>query len=423
MDLRRRLAQLDALTPRARPERPDPAGARGGGAAPAGAKAAAPVDTAAAWERLAARLALAPVPTPAGPAWAREEPPLAAAPPPPRSLAALADLLEAPTGGPGAAAAGAAAERAAPDVRGLLLLDTETTGLAGGTGSLAFLVGCAWWEGGRLRRRQYFLPAPGREAPLLLALAGLAQGFTTVVTYNGQGFDLPLLRTRALLARLPDPLAHLAGWDLLRAARRLWRRRLPDCRQATVEAEVCGRPRAADDLPGALIPPVYFRWLREGAAPQMPAVFRHNGRDLAGMAAILARAGEAAVAVAAPPAAGAPPWPWQDAWSAGRLCERRGRPPAAAAWIEAALRDGEPHEALYADAVRILKRAGAWERAAAVAEEALRRCGSRPWLHRTAAILYEHRLRRPEAALAHARRLDEPARLARLARKLREGTA
>lgn len=410
MDLRRRLAQLDALTPRAA----------------AAAAAAAPVDAAAAWERLTSRLSLSPVPTPAGPAWAREEPPLAAAAPSPRSLAALADLLEAPLGGPGAAAtavAGADTERAAPDARGLLLLDTETTGLAGGTGSVAFLVGCAWWEGGRLRRRQYFLPAPGREASLLLALAGLARGFTTVVTYNGQGFDLPLLRTRALLTRLPDPLAHLAGWDLLRAARRLWRRRLPDCRQATVEAEVCGRARAADDLPGALIPPVYFRWLREGEAPQMPAVFRHNGRDLAGMAAILARAGEAASVVTAPLAAGEAPWPWQDAWSAGRLCERRGRPPAAAAWIEAALRDGEPHEALFADAVRILKRAGAWERAAAVAEEALRRCGSRPWLHRAAAILYEHRLRRPEAALAHARRLDEPARLARLTRKLREGTA
>ena len=123
----------------------------------------------------------------------------------------------------------------------IVFLDVETTGLAGGTGTLVFLVGVAWWTAdGALEVRQLFLPGPGREAPLLAELARVAARFRVVATYNGASFDLPLLRTRARLARRRDPFRHLVSWDLLVAARRCWGRRLPDCRQQTIETTVCG---------------------------------------------------------------------------------------------------------------------------------------------------------------------------------------
>jgi len=403
VDLSRRLAQLDALLKAPRSAAPPDAAAR----------ASAPADPAAG-ERLSRRLGLAAVAGAGGEVWTRDDRHSGLPPPSPDALAALGRALAPWTrGGAPAAPAPSCAEE-------ILLLDTETTGLAGGTGTLVFLIGCAWWEGADLRTRQWFLPAPGREAPLLGAVADAARGRRVVATYNGAMFDLPLLRTRALLSRLPDPCAELSGWDLLRAARRLWGRRLPDCRQPTVEALVCGTPRDADDLPGALAPQAWFRWLRAGDGGDLEGVLEHNRRDLRGLAAILLRAARSAQDLDGPPG-GAGGIGWQDAWSAGRLHARARRTDLAAAWIEAALA-GLPEpaaapEALYADAVRLLKRAGAWERAAQVLDLAHRATGGRPWIHLEAAILYEHRLRRLDRAWEHARSLGDARRLARLARK------
>lgn len=417
MDLARRLAQLDALLKGPRP-------AEGVGVPVP--SPVTPVDSGAV-ARVVSVLGLTAREVTGGEAWACDAAEPAPCPPPePATLAALAALL-APRGAV-AALSGADADAPAPlTVGGLLLLDTETTGLAGGTGTVPFLIGCAWWEAGTLRTRQWFLPTPGREGPLLADLAAHARRFAAVVTYNGQTFDLPLLRTRALLARQPDPLAGLHGWDLLRVARRLWGRRLPDCRQSTVEAQVCGIAREGDDLPGALIPQVYFRWLRAGDPGELPRVLAHNRSDLRGMAAILAAAGTRAADLATLTAAGAAPaWPWADLWSAGRVCERQGRRELAVAWLAVALaaRDGGAPERFFADAVRVFKRGEAWTDTATALTAALTAVGDRPWLHREAAILYEHRLRDLPRAHAHAQRLGEPARLARLARKLgRSGPA
>jgi len=388
VDLARRLAQLDALLKSPAPPAPP-----------------APTDPAAE-AALCAALGLAPRETAAGPVWARDETLARAAPPPAASLAALADVLGVPGGA-------VAAEE-------LLLLDTETTGLTGGTGTLAFLVGCAWWEDGTLRARQLFLPGPGREAPLLAAVADLATRFRAVATYNGARFDLPLLRTRALLARRGDPCAALAGWDLLRAARSLWGRRLPDCRQPTVEALACGLPREPGDVPGALAPQAWLRWLREGDGGELPGVLLHNRRDLRGMGAILAAAAARAEAVNAGPGPDSG-HPWQDAWAAGRHQERRRRPAEAAAWMEAALaglaQPAAAPEVFYADATRLFKRVARWRAAADTLGLALAAHGDRGWIHREAAILYEHRLRQLDQAWRHAVRLGDAARLARLERK------
>lgn len=306
---------------------------------------------------------------------------------------------------------------------GILLLDTETTGLAGGTGTLAFLVGTAWWDGEGLRVRQYLLTSPSAEDALLGSLAELAARFAVVVTYNGQTFDLPLLRTRGILCRRRGLLDGLAGLDLLPVARRLWGRRLPDCRQATVEIEAGCTHRGADDIPGHLIPAAWWNFVRRGETGILREVCEHNLWDLQGMAAIL----DAAIArsrLLDAPLSGrqSGPLPWQDAWSLARLCERRTDASwearsAAADWIVAALPDAARQEApprFYADAVRILKRVRDWERVGALLVECAQRHGPSPWAHLEAAILYEHRLGDPRRALAHALELGDGHRAARL---------
>ncbi len=332
----------------------------------------------------------------------------------PRSLAPLTRVLTAPV-------------PADVPADGILLLDTETTGLAGGTGTLAFLVGTAWWDGDGLRVRQYLLTSPSAEDALLGSLAELAARFAVVVTYNGQTFDLPLLRTRGILCRRRGMLDGLAGLDLLPVARRLWGRRLPDCRQATVENEAGCTHRGADDIPGHLIPAAWWNFVRHGETGTLREVCEHNLWDLQGMAAIL----DAAIVrsrLLDAPLSGPPsgPLPWQDAWSLARLCERRADAPlearsAAAAWIVAALPDAARQEApprFYADAVRILKRVRDWERVGTLLAECAQRHGPSPWAHLEAAILYEHRLRDPRRALAHAQELGDEHRAARLRARL-----
>jgi len=166
----------------------------------------------------------------------------------------------------------------------LLYLDTETTGLAGGTGTYAFLVGAGFFDGEAFEVRQYFMRDLDEEPALLSALDALFRRFDGLVTYNGSGFDLPLLETRFVLARrrFPAEAFHL---DLLGPARRLWSARLTDCRLGTVERHVLGFARD-DDVPGALIPSVYFDYLRRKHPGQLARVFDHNRHDVLSLAAL-----------------------------------------------------------------------------------------------------------------------------------------
>jgi uncharacterized protein YprB with RNaseH-like and TPR domain len=174
---------------------------------------------------------------------------------------------------------------------GLLFLDTETTGLAGGTGTYAFLVGVALVEGRRLVVRQFFMRDFDDEPALLAALEPLLARASAVVTFNGAGFDLPLLETRFVLARRrwPSALPHL---DLLRPARRVWTGWLADCRLATLETAVLGLDRA-DDVPGAFIPLIYFDYLRSRRAAPLRRVFEHNRTDVLTLVALVGWFGRA----------------------------------------------------------------------------------------------------------------------------------
>ena len=183
----------------------------------------------------------------------------------------------------------------------LLFVDLETTGLMGGAGTYAFLVGCAWFDGGSFRIRQYLMSNPMVERSMLGAIAELAGEAGTVVTYNGKTFDLPLIETRYLFHRLDTPFAGLPHVDMLHPARRLWRGHATGgdeygmvdagCRLQTLERTLCGFEREGD-VPGFEIPDRYFRYVRTGDARPLEGVLEHNRLDLLSLALVTARAAQ-----------------------------------------------------------------------------------------------------------------------------------
>lgn len=172
------------------------------------------------------------------------------------------------------------------DFRRCLFIDTETNGLAGGSGTYAFLVGVAYWEGEEFLVRQFFMRHPGEEPALLAALAPLLERFSGFVSFNGKAFDLSVLEARFILARQPRPLKQRPHLDLLHPARRLWKRRLPSCSLGTLEARILGSTRSQADVPGYLIPQLYNDYLRDGEPGPLEGIFYHNAQDLLALAAL-----------------------------------------------------------------------------------------------------------------------------------------
>ena len=173
----------------------------------------------------------------------------------------------------------------APEVP-LVCLDTETTGLGTAAGTVAFLVGLGWWEGSCFRQLQLLLPDHADEPALLAAVEAVIPPDAWLVTYNGRGFDWPLIVTRYRLLRRPPP-AHAGMLDLLPQVRRLFRYRLGDARLATVERELLGVHRV-DDVAGWEIPGRYLAFLRGGGAGPLVPVVAHNAEDVCSLARLLA---------------------------------------------------------------------------------------------------------------------------------------
>ena len=169
-------------------------------------------------------------------------------------------------------------------------LDTETSGMAGGTGTYAFLVGAGRFEetaSGRIfRLLQFFMRDPGEEPALLEALSDFLAPCEGLVTYNGKAFDAPLLKTRYTLQDIPIPFDDYAHVDLLHLARRLWRDRLPSRTLKYIEENVLDAPRTSEEVPGYEIPWLYFDYLRDGDASEMKGIFYHNAMDIVALAAM-----------------------------------------------------------------------------------------------------------------------------------------
>src|SRR5580700_2979736 len=205
----------------------------------------------------------------------------------------------------------------AADLRNRLFLDTETTGLSGGTGTYPFLVGLAWWDGGGLQVEQFFMRDHSEEHSVLLALKERMAERPVLVTFNGKSFDWPLLDTRYRMTRAISSHAPEAHLDLLHPARHLWRLRLGSVRLAELEWHVLGKRREADVI-SELIPQIYFNYLSGGAPDPLVPVFLHNQMDLVGLAALAARMFSL---LAGPEAAGADAYEF---YGMSRICERRG---------------------------------------------------------------------------------------------------
>jgi uncharacterized protein YprB with RNaseH-like and TPR domain len=172
----------------------------------------------------------------------------------------------------------------------VLFMDTETTGLAGGTGTLVFLLGLARLDDDGLMLRQYFLTGFAGEAALLDSAAEFIDNAGTVVTYNGKSFDAPLLAARYRLAGITDPFAALPHVDLLHPTRCAFANCWEDCRLQTAERRLIGF-RRVDDLPGSLVPEAWFGWVRWGATQMLPKILEHNRWDLVSLTALLSALG------------------------------------------------------------------------------------------------------------------------------------
>jgi hypothetical protein len=199
----------------------------------------------------------------------------------------------------------------------MLFLDLETTGLAGGAGTYAFIVGCGWFDCGTFRLRQFFLSDFAAERALLESVAELADDVDCLVTYNGKTFDLPLMETRFALQRMEAPFAEAAHVDMLHPARRMWRDDDVECRLTYLEQALCGHEREGD-VPGFEIPSRYFHYVRSGDARPLAAVLEHNRLDIVSLAMLTARASQ--LLDEGPSAATTA----REAFGMGRLYERAG---------------------------------------------------------------------------------------------------
>jgi uncharacterized protein YprB with RNaseH-like and TPR domain len=243
----------------------------------------------------------------------------------------------------------------------LILIDTETTGLGTGAGTLPFLVGIGRWHGDTFVTRQLLLPEQSDEAGYLTAVADLIPANACLVTYNGRSFDWPLLVTRFRLHGRTAP-AHAAHLDLLPLARALWRHRLVDARLASVEAAICG-VRRAHDLPGGLVPARYLDYLRSGHGGLLREVLEHNHQDVVSMALLLR-----ILAMDLAPASATRQAPGSvdpgDLGGLGRIYARRRRHEEALACFDTALerlthaRDAHRYEEVAIDRARVLTRLG-----------------------------------------------------------------
>jgi len=165
-------------------------------------------------------------------------------------------------------------------------LDIETTGLSGGTGTYAFLIGIGRFEGDEFHLAQFFMRDPIEEPAQLFALEEFLAPCQALVTFNGKAFDAPLLNTRFTAHGWRTPLSGLAHLDLLHLARRLWRDRLPSRTLGNLEVQILGANRIEEDVPGWMIPSLYMDYLRDGDARPLKNVFYHNAMDVVSLAAL-----------------------------------------------------------------------------------------------------------------------------------------
>lgn len=323
---------------------------------------------------------------------------------------------EPPCGEMGAAAMRLLAPGAPPeaaDPQQWLFLDTETTGLAGGTGTYPFMIGIAWWDAGGLEVEQFFMREHSEEHSVLVALAERLAERPVLVTFNGKSFDWPLLDTRYRMTRkikTPELRAHL---DFLHPSRNLWRMKIGSVRLQDLERHVLRWNRGTDVM-SELIPAMYFDFLRGGPPEPLIPIFLHNQMDMRGLAGLSSRVmsvltdpesrGECAL----------------ELFGVSRICERRGETALAKRLYQRSIQSDLPQApGLLArqSLARLAKRENDFALARELWEAMLGNSREGYHAYEQLAIYFEHHAREPHRAAAVARKA-----LAELRRANRLGT-
>jgi len=277
------------------------------------------------------------------------------------------------------------------DLRQMLFLDTETTGLSGGTGTYVFMVGLGFFDGDRFVVRQYFMRHHAEERAMLAQLNELLPRFRALVSFNGKGFDVPLLQTRFVANRQRSALLAEVHLDLLFPSRRLWRERLESCSLGSIERAILGHVRRGD-VPGWAIPELYFRYVRDGDARPMARVFAHNLDDILSLVALAGRLGH----LLGDPLNAEPGAEAEDLFAVARVYEDQGYWEDACVCYEAALGASRSRDLQVAVATRLAalcKRRGRLERALELWQRLLSAGYAQHHPYVELAKHYEHRAR------------------------------
>ena len=276
----------------------------------------------------------------------------------------------------------------------VLFLDTETTGLSGGVGTIAFEVGLGYLTDAGFAVEQFLMRDYPQEPDVLKRLETRMKRFSVLCTFNGRTFDAPLLKSRFLMNRLPDGCFPDVHADVLYPARRLWKLRLKQCNLATLEAALLGVNRE-DDLPGALVPQTYFQYLKDGDFAPLERVLEHNRQDIVSLAQLFfmlcqltAKPEEIREA--------------QDLFSLAKAMEKRGDRQRAMKCYRLCASG-----ALRSDAYRAMavaqKREGNLRAVEKLCQSMARQGEDAVFACETLAKLYEHQFRQPETALHYTR--------------------
>jgi len=278
-----------------------------------------------------------------------------------------------------------------------VFIDCETTGLAGGAGTHAFLVGLGYLEGTKFRVEQYFMQDFHQERAVLSAVEERLNRFKFLVSFNGKCYDFPLLESRFLINRMDFDPARWIHLDLLFPSRRLWKKRIGDCSLGNLEQQIL-EIRREIDVPGYMIPQIYFDYLRTGEMEPLVPVFCHNVHDISSLFRLsflidLMLEDFTSVGIKDP----------LDLYSLGRIHYKFGNYPASESCYQQALTEELPADwrlTIYLSLAFVYKRTGLWDKASAVWHNLAEGDFSfQPVIYEELAKYYEHRTREYQQAL------------------------